>query len=475
MTIVEGEIINPSAPVKGFGVRHGQVILQILFYVIIYGIELSLSSTIMAIVYSTKDGSYIYSNWWLSQILAAYLYGFLITELFGGWVCKNFGFKWPMVIMMVINSAITLSLPLIGQNCGAVGLLVCRIVQGLCSGLIFAMPADFINKWIPVGERTTLGTAVYSSSRLGEVLIFFGPAFLVDTSLGWQFVYTLYGYLAIIWAILMAVFGADSPEQYFRKITEKELNHIVQNRGNVKTKSKLRIPWMKILTSMPFWAIIVAEIGTSWLLLVLSANMADYFRTHFFVWNTQFFYVIVTLISWILSFVISKIAQASINNGKTTIGQSRKICNLLGVFIPALCLIYFLFEPSGNRYEAVAFWTVMSVASIGTICGAKLNVNDISTNFSAVILGIAAWIGAVFNMLMVIVFQAKFTDNWFTLFLFTIILLLITNIFYLKFGSGEEQDWDMIDDDLDEEVDLSKSGAYISCDEGKYLLYIRKQ
>lgn len=73
---------------------------------------------------------------------------------------------------------------------------------------------------------------------LGNAFITFVGAHL-NRKFNWSMVFTQLGYLTIIWVVLMAIFGSDAPEQY-PKISESELEYIVQNRGNVIVKKKVK-------------------------------------------------------------------------------------------------------------------------------------------------------------------------------------------------------------------------------------------
>ncbi|KAK9887953.1 hypothetical protein WA026_000251 [Henosepilachna vigintioctopunctata] len=460
-------------PAKGFGIRHWQVILHFFFYVIIDGTKMSIAGTIPYIIRS-PDGSSNWSTESLSLAVSSYLFGFLITGLFGGWLCKKCGFKWPMVITMVIISVITLNLPLITREYGHQGLIACRLIQGLCAGLVYPMPADFISRWIPVQERTVLGTIIYASGRIGDVIGMYMPIYLAETSLGWSFIYTQYGYIAVIWAILMGIFGADSPEEYPKAISEEELNYIVRSRGNAKPLTKIDIPWKRMLTSSAFWSIVIAQIGALWLFNVEYGNLMVFLNIFYDVRIRSGAFLIVLSISWIFTFIYSAVAQLFIKENKTTIGQSRKIFNTIGCLVPSVILILYLILPASNPFVGVFLFTILSIGSVATIVGSKLNINDITGNFAPIIFAVANWMGIVFTVVFTLLINIPFVDTWTVVFVFTIILLILTNLFFLKFGSGEDQMWESYEEVRDEESELSKSTSRASNDERKYLLFIKK-
>lgn len=58
---------------------------------------------------------------------------------------------------------------------------------------------------------------------------------------------------------------ASSPEQDPR-ITPEELEYIQKSIKNVSEERTFRtdVPWMRIFTSMPVWAIVVSHFGENW-------------------------------------------------------------------------------------------------------------------------------------------------------------------------------------------------------------------
>ncbi|XP_045477147.1 sialin-like isoform X2 [Harmonia axyridis] len=472
--MADEETTKPPASVGCCGVRHWQILLHFSFYVIIIAIEMSLSATLPAMLVTNPKLENL-TNASISQMFTSFMLAFTATELFGGYICKKFGFRWPMMIFMGVLTAVTLNFATISNEYGVGGIVFCRAVQGVCSGLLYAMPAEAINRWSPIKERTTFGTTVYAGGILGTAMALFMGSYLSSgTNLKYTSIYTTTGYLALIWVVLMAMYGADSPEQYPKEISQVELDYIVNNRGNVTTSKT--IPWGKIFTSMPFWAIVVAQIGAGWMFYVLAVNVPIYLRFHYEVnLNHNNLVAVINLITWVLSFAISGIAQLLINENRTSIGQSRKIFNTIGSCVPAIFFLYLSFGLNGNQYVGIALWVIVSVCSVGTICGSRLNCNDITTNFSSIVYGTATWISLLFNEISAIVLNSHF-DLWNVVFIYSGILVICTSLFYLKFASGEEQDWNNIYENVgDEEMDLSKSTSRSEVDEKKYLLFIRKQ
>ena len=64
-----------------------------------------------------------------NYILAAYFYGYLITQIPGGYLSTKFGAKITLAITILIGSIFTLLIPL-AANFSYVALIACRFITG---------------------------------------------------------------------------------------------------------------------------------------------------------------------------------------------------------------------------------------------------------------------------------------------------------------------------------------------------------
>lgn len=70
------------------------------------------------------------------------------------------------------SSAIVLKLPsLCLLQSGWQAVCACRVVQGLAQGFTYPSIHHLIGKWIPVEEKSSLGTIIYAGTYLYFVLM----------------------------------------------------------------------------------------------------------------------------------------------------------------------------------------------------------------------------------------------------------------------------------------------------------------
>lgn len=107
-----------------------------------------------------------FSDWKdTSLVLAAFFWGFVVTQVFGGHYGKIYGVKWFMVISMATSSFIIVILPSIVIRFGSLGLIFGVTITGLAQGFSYSMLPVFISTWVPIREKTTLGNTIYAGTQ----------------------------------------------------------------------------------------------------------------------------------------------------------------------------------------------------------------------------------------------------------------------------------------------------------------------
>ncbi|GFU78146.1 putative inorganic phosphate cotransporter [Trichonephila clavipes] len=81
---------------------------------------------------------------------------------------------------------------------------------------------------------------------------------------GWPLVFYTFGLLGVFVGLLLVFFFVEKPEDD-PKISEFELQHILQNQDNTSTISRPPTPWSQMLLSIPTYALVVALFGQYWM------------------------------------------------------------------------------------------------------------------------------------------------------------------------------------------------------------------
>ena len=153
-------------------------------------------------------------------------------------------------------------------------LIVLRILEGVSQGFTFPCMNTMWSKWAPPLERTKLVTMALSGCYLGTVVAMAASAYLAKT-LGWPSIFYVFGSISIIWFIIWMWFVSETPAEDPR-ISNTELDYILQSLGSVPEKRETEQALTKILTSAPVWAIIIYSFTDDWAFYTLLTQLPTY-------------------------------------------------------------------------------------------------------------------------------------------------------------------------------------------------------
>lgn len=92
--------------------------------------------------------------------------GYVITHVPGGVLASRYGGKLTLIVGMSVASLFTLLTPVCVAAGGAPALIIIRIIIGLGEGLIFPACTALLAAWVPLKERSKIGTLTYSGAQV---------------------------------------------------------------------------------------------------------------------------------------------------------------------------------------------------------------------------------------------------------------------------------------------------------------------
>lgn len=95
------------------------------------------------------------------MVLSAFFWGYIIPQIGAGHFAKQFGAKWFLMSAMLACSIFSILIPVMADF-GSWGVKLCRALQGFSQGFIYPCIHTLLSKWIPLSERSRLGTFVYA-------------------------------------------------------------------------------------------------------------------------------------------------------------------------------------------------------------------------------------------------------------------------------------------------------------------------
>ncbi|GLH08999.1 Uncharacterized protein GBIM_14150 [Gryllus bimaculatus] len=191
--------------------------------------------------------------------LGAYFYGYITTQILGGWLAARVGGHRLFGFGVGITAALTLLTPLLARI--SIYLFVAiRIIEGIFEGVSYPSMHDVWAHWTPPLERSRLTTVAYSGSYIGIVIAMTGSGILA-ANVGWPSVFYVFGAIGVVWYIgwLMLVNRGPTEDKY---IDPRELKYLLSHLGPQKKVTKH--PWGHFFRSPAVWAIIVANFSLNW-------------------------------------------------------------------------------------------------------------------------------------------------------------------------------------------------------------------
>ncbi|KAH0500486.1 Sialin [Microtus ochrogaster] len=165
-------------------------------------------------------------------ILGSFFYGYIITQIPGGYMASRIGGKLLLGFGILGTAVFTLFTPM-AADLGVVTLIVLRALEGLGEGVTFPAMHAMWSSWAPPLERSKLLTISYA------------------------------GVIGIVWFILWMWLVSDTPETH-KTISHYEKEYIVSSLKNQNG----------ILSALPYFG--------CWLCMIPCGQAADYLRVK---WN----------------------------------------------------------------------------------------------------------------------------------------------------------------------------------------------
>ncbi|XP_063239664.1 putative inorganic phosphate cotransporter [Bacillus rossius redtenbacheri] len=396
----------------------------------------------------TKDGKYLWDSVQQGYLLSGFFYGYVLTQIPFGIAAKKYGSRYFLGVGMLVNSVFSLLVP-ISAEWGYGWLVVIRFIQGLGEGPIVPCTHALLAKWIPPNERSRMGAFVYAGAQFGTIVSMPLSGLLSEYGFsgGWPSIFYVFGTVGVVWVVAYMFTVYESPEDHPR-ISAEERHYIVSSVWGAAGVSTPRVPWMSILKSVPFWAILIAHMGQNYGYETLMTELPTFMKQilHFDIKENGTLSALPYLAMWLFSMVASVLADWMITSEKFTHTQARKIINSIGQYGPAVCLIAASYS-THNAHLTVALLTVGVGLNGGIFSGFKINHLDISPRFAGILMSFTNCLANAAGLLApvtagYIIHDRPTAAAWREVFLIASGVYIVCATTYVICGSGVRQHWD---------------------------------
>ncbi|XP_050295450.1 putative inorganic phosphate cotransporter [Anthonomus grandis grandis] len=288
-----------------------------------------------------------------------------------------------------------------------------------------------------------------TAGKGGTVFAILVTGFIAASVYGWPWAFCLFGIIGIIWCICMVFFGYDVPAKDPR-ISLTERKYIEESTGIAE--HHVETPWKKIIKSKHVWALFVAQTGNNYCFWTLLTQIPTYMNyvMNFDMKHNSILSALPYLTFWLLGFVFGPISDILINKGVVTRGGARKICNSIGLMVPAAALIALGFTSQDRQVQGVILLIIAVGFNAACFSGFAVNHMDLSPNHAGILMGLCngcSQITGVLAPIIVQLFVPNLRDHlqWRNVFFLAASINVSTAVIFILFGSGEVQPWDIED------------------------------
>ncbi|RZC33393.1 inorganic phosphate cotransporter [Asbolus verrucosus] len=223
---------------------------------------------------------------------------------------------------------------------------------------------------------------------------------------------------------------------------------------------KIPTPWKYIVTSLPFWAILITGCGQCWGAFTMLTEIPSYMSEimNFDIKSNSQLSALPYFVVFIMSLIAAPVADTLISSRILKVGTTRKIFNALGTLLPAITLFVLEFVDSSQTNLVMAPLVVAVGATAFVHSGSTVNIIDLAPNHAGTFLGICNGISNIFSILGPLTVGFLGNDKkdpvlWRKVFWLAAGIYVSCNLFHIIFSSGELQSWN----DVEEKDESSES------------------
>ncbi|TRY68438.1 hypothetical protein TCAL_01361 [Tigriopus californicus] len=225
--------------------------------------------TPLNITVPSEDGPFIWDDKAQGNLLAAFYWGYVLLQIPGGRISEKFGGKWVFSIGILGTSLLTILTPFAAKFDYSLFMFV-RILEGLFEGVTFPSMHAMLAQWATPTERSRMVSYIYAGSQIGTAVSTPITGLLCQT-LGWEYVFYIFGSLGLGWFFLWSLFVYDSPSKH-PHISEAERTYIQESIG-------IRNNQNGVVSAIPY--------VFNWLMILFACKMADMLATKDVLSSTQ--------------------------------------------------------------------------------------------------------------------------------------------------------------------------------------------
>jgi len=368
----------------------------------------------------------------LGIILSSFFWGYTLLQIPGGWLADRYGGKKILGIGVLWWSFFTMITPLART---VMNMTVVRALMGLGEGVNFPSIQSLTSRWIPSQERSRVMGFTLSGISVGNILAF-PLATWIMTTLGWQYVFFIFGLFGFIWCAFWLCLAANRPEEH-KTIYPQELEYIKANRPEIPPVVKT--PWKEILSKIQVWALVANHFCVSWGFFMFLTWLPTYLvKAHGFSIKEMGIYSMLPYLAmvigsngsgWLADYCIKR-------TGNITL--IRKAFHSISLLSASVFLIFL----AQTETKALAIILVTLALGMMSMTGSTTGPNamDVGPRYAGIIMGMQTTAGNIAGIIVPIVvgFIVSLSNRWDLIFYIAAGILIFGSIVWNVFATGTQ-------------------------------------
>ncbi|XP_046377073.2 sialin-like isoform X1 [Haliotis rufescens] len=393
---------------------------------------------------SQNSGEFNWDEQTQGLILGAFFYGYVTTQVPGGFLAERYGAKRIFGFGILCTSVLTLFTPL-AARWHLYAFYTLRILEGIGEGVTFPAMHAMWGNWAPVWERTKLAGFSYSGSQLGTVISMPISGLLCESDFlgGWPSVFYIFGAVSCVWVIAWFCLVHETPSDHPR-ISKSEKEYIENSIGK---RERLPTPWKKILTSSALWGIAVVSFTNNWGSYVFLTCLPTFMQRilKFDIKSDGLLSALPYVAIWITQMMSGFIADYLRTNNYLSTLATRRLMTLIGEVLPAAAVIGVSYVGCDHIWAVVLLTVSLGTNGI-SMGGFNVNHLDIAPKFAGVMLGITNGIASIPGFLAPAVVgyitnNRETIEGWRYVFFLTAGIYVVGALVYVALARGDEMAW----------------------------------
>lgn len=388
-------------------------------------------------------------------ILSTFYYGYACSQVPGGWAAQKIGGRRVLLLSFVLWSLTCALVPLDPNR--VFMLVVARLLVGVAQGFIFPSIHTVLAQWVPPHERSRSVSLTTSGMYLGAAAGMLLLPSLVKFK-GPQSVFIAEAALGAMWSMLWFKYSSDPPRSEHPKAAAAGFGeNILPVKGNLRLKVEnggssvktVKIPWKKILVSLPVWAIVVNNFTFHYALYVLMNWLPTYFEQglQLSLQEMGSSKMMPYFNMFIFSNIGGVVADHLITRKLMSITWTRKFLNTLGFVVASLALMALpMFRTPGGAVFCSS--VALGFLALGR-AGFAVNHMDIAPRYAGIVMGVSNTAGTLAGIVGVeltgqLLEAAKVADydisspeSWRSVFVIPGLLCILSSVVFVLFSTGE--------------------------------------